>query len=554
VIRKLAWAACVALAACATTTNDSQPPAPVGRADYADFLVGRVANLNADYAAAAERYQAALIRAPHDQDLLDGAVSAALAAGDIERGRRIVRSAPEDTTSPYARLLRGADDLSARHFRDAARELAAVRGGGAQEFAAAILGMWAKAGQGQADVIDDDLRPLLTVRPFGSLLNAQQAMAYDLAGRNAEALQAYASAAEGGLWLPQAIVRHADLLARTGAGEQAGAVLSDSANAGNPEIVAAAAHLAAGQSPAAAALTPARAAAIGLYGVSAIYFQQSDSANGLIALTLAQMLDPTLDAARIAAATQQARLGHADRAIETLQAIPAASAYASSARVMEAWTLVDEGRGDDAVTLAQQAAASGDVRATRALGDIYRQLGRYDAAEGVYSTLITAHPDDWRLYFARGAVLMRTDRVADGEADLQRALALSPDQPDVLNYLGYAWIDQGVRLQEALGMIQRAVALRPDSAAIVDSLGWAYYRMGDYPRALDALERAVQIDPGDATLNEHLGDVYWRVGRRTEARFQWNHALAQSPDDADAIRAKLAHGLPAAAVNHPARR
>jgi Flp pilus assembly protein TadD len=149
---------------------------------------------------------------------------------------------------------------------------------------------------------------------------------------------------------------------------------------------------------------------------------------------------------------------------------------------------------------------------------------------------------------------MRLNHLEDGEADMQHALALSPDQPDLLNYLGYSWIDRGVRLPEALTMIQRAAALRPDSAAIADSLGWAYYRMGDYPKALEALEHAVQIDPGEATLNEHLGDVYWRLGRRIEARFQWNHALVQSPDDPDALREKLARGLSPAPSHQRARR
>ena len=133
---------------------------------------------------------------------------------------------------------------------------------------------------------------------------------------------------------------------------------------------------------------------------------------------------------------------------------------------------------------------------------------------------------------------------------MQEALRLSPDQPDVLNYLGYSWIDRGERLDEGLAMIQRAVELRPFSGAIIDRLGWAYFRMGDYPRALDLLERAVELEPSDPTLNDHLGDVYWRMGRRIEARFQWERALSFEPEEPDTIRAKLEAGLPA----EPARR
>jgi Flp pilus assembly protein TadD len=123
-----------------------------------------------------------------------------------------------------------------------------------------------------------------------------------------------------------------------------------------------------------------------------------------------------------------------------------------------------------------------------------------------------------------------------------------------MNYLGYSWVDRGEHMQEGLAMIQRAVALRPDSAAVIDSLGWAYYRMRDYPRAVENLEHAVELDSGDPTLNDHLGDVYWRVGRRTEARYQWQRALSFNPDDPAPIQQKLERGLPAEPTERAANR
>src|SRR6185295_5118984 len=175
----------------------------------------------------------------------------------------------------------------------------------------------------------------------------------------------------------------------------------------------------------------------------------------------------------------------------------------------------------------------------------YRATHHDAEAEAAYGELIASHPEEWRLWFARGTARVRLSRVADGEADMSHALQLSPDQPDVMNYLAYSWIDRGEHMEAALAMIQRALALRPDSAAIVDSLGWAYYRMRDYPRALEQLEHAVELESGDATRNDHLGDVYWRLGRRTEARFQWQRALSLTGADAAALQNKLAHGLPA---------
>ena len=118
----------------------------------------------------------------------------------------------------------------------------------------------------------------------------------------------------------------------------------------------------------------------------------------------------------------------------------------------------------------------------------------------------------------------------------EKALALAPNQPEVLNYLGYSWADRGEHLPEALQMLTKAFNANPNSGAIVDSLGWAYYRLGQYQRAVQQLERAVMIEPSDPDINNHLGDAYWRVGRRAEAEFQWKAVLTLKPDEATRTR------------------
>jgi Flp pilus assembly protein TadD len=185
---------------------------------------------------------------------------------------------------------------------------------------------------------------------------------------------------------------------------------------------------------------------------------------------------------------------------------------------------------------------------------MYRERDRYGDAEPIYSDLIAGDAQNWRLFFARGAAREHLGRWPEAEADLRHALDLQPEQPDVMNYLGYSWVDRGEHLQEAMQMIRRAVELRPDSGAIVDSLGWAYFRMGDYDQAIEHLERAVALMPADATLNDHLGDAYWRAGRRIEARFQWQRALSYEPADRAAIEAKLANGLPPTPATRAAHR
>ena len=128
------------------------------------------------------------------------------------------------------------------------------------------------------------------------------------------------------------------------------------------------------------------------------------------------------------------------------------------------------------------------------------------------------------MFYFRGICYERSKQWPQAEADLKKALQLYPDQPLVLNYLGYSWIDQGVNLDEGMNMIRRAVEQRPDDGYIVNSLGWANFRIGNYDEAVKELERAVELKPDDPTINDHLGDAYWRVGRVLEARFQWSHA------------------------------
>jgi len=153
---------------------------------------------------------------------------------------------------------------------------------------------------------------------------------------------------------------------------------------------------------------------------------------------------------------------------------------------------------------------------------------------------------DWRLLYARGVAYDRAGRWAEGEADLLAALKLQPDDPEVLNYLGYSWIDRGEHLDTALNMVQKAVSQAPQSARMVDSLGWAYFRMGDFKKAVVTLESAIELEAGDPDINNHLGDAYWRVGRRDEAVFQWRRVLTLDPEAKlkAEVEKKLVSGLP----------
>ena len=156
-------------------------------------------------------------------------------------------------------------------------------------------------------------------------------------------------------------------------------------------------------------------------------------------------------------------------------------------------------------------------------------------------------PNHWFLYYARGITLEREGKWDAAEADFRFALKLSPDQPLVLNYLGYGMVEKNINLEEAQQMIETAVAKQPNDGYITDSLGWVLYRVGKFAEAVSPLEKAIELMPVDPIINDHLGDAYWMVGRKLEAAFQWRRALSFEPEEADAarIRLKLEIGLDA---------
>jgi Flp pilus assembly protein TadD len=197
-----------------------------------------------------------------------------------------------------------------------------------------------------------------------------------------------------------------------------------------------------------------------------------------------------------------------------------------------------------------------DQEVWTALGDVYRSMEKYSDAANAYTqaikTIATPAQKDWPLFYARAVAEQQADQWPQAEADLQTALKLAPEEPDVLNNLGYTWIEKQKNIPQALVMLEKARSLRPFDGYIVDSVGWAYYRLGKYDDAAKTLLNAVLLVPGDPTINEHLGDAYWRVGKKLDAQFQWSHALTFSTDDKSKpeLEEKLKSGLPAVTASN----
>jgi tetratricopeptide (TPR) repeat protein len=240
-------------------------------------------------------------------------------------------------------------------------------------------------------------------------------------------------------------------------------------------------------------------------------------------------------------------------AIKVYERMPASSALKRNAQIQLAIDLDAADRTDEAIKILKGVTAEDpkDIEAVMALGNIERGRKKFADCVQTYSQGIDILPpvtdkNTWVYYYYRGICEERSKQWSKAEADMRKALELQPEQPHVLNYLGYSWIDQGVNLDEGMKMIKRAVDQRPDDGYIVDSLGWAYYRIGNFEDAVKNLERAIDLKPEDPTINDHLGDAYWRVGRTLEARFQWAHArdLKPEPEDLPKIEAKIENGLP----------
>lgn len=537
---------------CATTA--AQPGA--NSRPYADYLIGRYAERSRDPVAAAERYAAALRASPRDPMLLQGAADSALASGDAAAAANFGRQARKGGVDVASgRLAIAAFAVKDGRDKEVAAQLDGIDGAPVELLSARLLTIWAQEGEGQTEAalatLGEETLPARS--PWAALQFYVRAMVLDHAGRTDEALAAYDKGhAAGGLRIAQIVTHHGLLLERAGKKAEAAALYRDFLeDVDNPGVGAELARLTAGGPPP-RSFTPGHGASVGLFALAVLIGQDPSSREQLAPLSLAMALDPALESPRIAFADAMRDLNQPAAARRVLTPIPASSPYYEAAQAQIAYAMRAEERNDEAVATLKAVVDRTNGRvARRALADLYRNLGRDADAAPLYASLIAElNPPaqrDWRLYFAQGATLEKLGQWPAAEAALQQALVVSPDQPEVLNYLGYNWVDSGAKVREGLAILERAVAQRPDEGYIIDSLGWAHYRLGNYRQAVEYLERAVELSPGDSTLNDHLGDAYWRVGRRTEARYQWQRVLTlKTPEEERAAAAKkLAEGLPA---------
>ena len=554
------------LAACATAPV--RPGAPMAAVEaptplddqassYGLFLAGQSAVNHGDSQTAANLFGGALNAGEADPDFLGvRAFTAALIAGDIDRAAALAPRGPtaEAPLRHLGALVRGTDALARGDARGAHAILTGPDSDLTSEAGAALLAPWAAAAAGQTEasiahpVIEGD-----SVSQFYA--NLDQGRLFERARRWDEAETAYRALIAKGDPGSLASLSLGQMLERRGRRAEA-VPIYEAALSKDPgaKVIVEARTRALAKGPPPKPIEIREGAAEALIAPASVLVVRKQPELALAYLRLSLELDPGLGEAWVMVGDVLSGNGDTAGARAAYSRARPGSPQYGSAREKLAWLAQNGGDKAEALKIAREtyAAEPGNEDAAVTLADLLRVNEDYAESATILDKVIGPKSDgaDWRLLYMRAIDYQESDRWPDAERDLRQALKQKPDDPELLNFLGFSWIDRGEQLPLALSMVKKAVDLDPTSGAMVDSLGWGYYRLGDYPRAVEKLEAAVELEPADPDVNDHLGDAYWRVGRQTEARFQWNRVLILSPSTKvkASVETKLKGGLAASPV------
>lgn len=529
-----------------------------------NYLAAIAAGANSDTRAAAVYFREVLRRDPKNAAVVERAFIASLSNGDMTEAFAIAEQIiKRDGRNGLARMALGVRAIKQKRFATARTHFTRGRINNANDVTGSLLVAWTHAGSG------DFTKAIAAVESLSEPVvklfrDYHHALINDVSGKPELARERMQAAYDSEKTTLRLVQSYASLQSRLGARNQAIEAFRafDALLPRHPLVVDAISQLEAGKTLPPPVANAIDGAAEVLYGLGSANTRRGQELVPMIYLRLAIYLQPENSLAIITLADIYDRLKQYERAIEVYQLMPVSSPLKPNAELQIGLTLETLERKDEAKTYLQAIADQrpNDAEALLALANLYRSRKEYQRAVELYTKVLEqAKPGDrgaWSTYYFRAVAYERLKNWPPAEADFKKSLELFPDQPSVLNYLGYSWVDRHMNLDEAFKMLRRAVELRPQDGYIVDSLGWAYYRLGKYEDALRELEKAIALRPADPTINDHLGDVYWKVGRKLEAGFQWNHARDLKPeaDDLPRILRKIELGLDAVEKEEAAKK
>jgi tetratricopeptide (TPR) repeat protein len=520
------------------------------------YLAARHASVERDAASAAAFYRSALRTDPKNNELLDRAFISSLADGDIDEAVKLAdRILTMDKANRVARLVVGVRDLKQKKYPAAQLNINQSIRGPITDLVATLLSGWASYGAGDAKAAVTNIDKLTGPEWYPIFKDLHTGMILETSGKEKDAGTRFERAYK----LDDSMLRVSDAYARWLSRNKDGAAAAgiyeafDKKLPRHPLVQEGLRDTKAGKKLPPLVDSAQAGAAEALYGIGATLTRRGGEDLALVYLQLALYLQPSHPLALLSLADLYESVKKPQMAIKVYERMPASSPLKRNAQIQLATNLDAADRSDEAIKILKgvTAEAPKDIEAIMALGNIERGRKKFSDCATTYTLAIDAQPgvtdkNTWVTYYYRGICEERSKQWSKAETDMRKALELQPEQPHVLNYLGYSWIDQGINLDEGMKMIRRAVDQRPDDGYIVDSLGWAFYRIGNFEDAVKNLERAIDLKPEDPTINDHLGDAYWRVGRTLEAKFQWAHARDLKPEaeELPKIEAKIANGLP----------
>lgn len=526
------------------------------------YLAARVAEVDNDLDGAINYYKRALAFDTDNRDIQQSLMLALLAQGRFDESlpyAEKLKAVPD--VERFSRLALAIDAIRKNDYRASENFLKLTVESDLDRLITSVMTAWSKAGAGDTKDAVNYLDKLQGPDWYTLFTTYHRALIADVGGKPQDADKVYQSliddAAAGGAapetWL-RAAEAYASSLAHRGEKKKALAVLdkADEFANGRLALMSLRSKIEKGEPVPLLIATPADGASEILVDLATALNRGGGEPFVRLYLQYALALKPDSDAALLQLAALAEQQDKAEEAIDLYRRVPADLPMKRAAELQLGLNLADLKRSDEAITHLKEllAAAPDDMRAYLALGGVYSSTENYRAAADIYDQAIerlkNPGKNDWNIFYQRGIAYERLKEWPKAEPSFREALKLMPDQPQVLNYLGYSWVDMNMNLEEGLAMIRKAVDLRPSDGYIVNSLGWAHYRLGRFEEAVGELERAVSLKPDDPVLNDHLGDAYWRVGRKLEATFQWAHArdMKPEPEVLALVQKKLADGLP----------